>query len=103
MLLQDRPFSHFLSQSKTQCEHSVNSRNGEQVKVSKCRKFWELELKTVALVKFLKTENLTMNKITGIGILPFQPQSHANCHTLSFIIWEYCFVFKNLASVSFQY
>ena len=33
----------------------------EQVKVCKCRKFGDLILKTVALVKFLKTENLTEN------------------------------------------
>ena len=33
----------------------------EQVKVSKCQKFADLILKTVTLVKFLKTENLTEN------------------------------------------
>ena len=33
----------------------------EQVKVSKCRKFGDLILKTVALVKLLKTKNLTKN------------------------------------------
>ena len=31
------------------------------MKDSKCRKFGDLILKTVALVKFLKTENLTEN------------------------------------------
>ena len=31
------------------------------MKVSKCRKFGDLMLKTVALVKLLKTENLTEN------------------------------------------
>ena len=35
----------------------------EEVKVSKCRKFGDLILKTVALVKFLITENLTENVV----------------------------------------
>ena len=30
----------------------------EQVKISKCRKFGDLRLKTVTLVRFLKTKNI---------------------------------------------
>ena len=41
----------------------------ELVKVSKRRKFGDLKLKTVALVKFLKTENLTGK---SIGILHWE-------------------------------
>ena len=33
----------------------------EQAKFSKCQKFGDLILKTVAMVKFLETENLTEN------------------------------------------
>ena len=36
----------------------------EQVKASQCRKFGDLILKTVALVKFLKTENLITTTTT---------------------------------------
>ena len=44
----------------------------EQVKVSKCRRLGDLILKTVALVKFLKTENLTEN-VSEFCVGPSQP------------------------------
>ena len=60
------------------------------MKVSKCRNFGNLMLKTVVLVKFLKTaENLTENVSEfGVGraLMSFQPRSHANSHTFSFRI-----------------
>ena len=53
----------------------------EQVKVSEYRKFGDLILKTTALVKFLKTGNLTENVwefYVGRALMPVQPQYHAN-------------------------
>ena len=46
------------------------------MKGSKCQKCGDLRLKTVALVKFLKTENLTKNVSEfyfGWALMPGQP------------------------------
>ena len=61
-------------------------------------------LKTVALVTFLKTENLTWNVLeffTGQALIPFHLLSHADSCTLSFRInLGVFFVFENLTSVT---
>ena len=69
----------------------------EQAKVSKCRKFEDFILETVALVKFLKPKSLTENAwvLSWEGITdPMQTPTHS---LLEF--WD-IFCFKNL---SFQY
>ena len=51
----------------------------ERNKVSKYQKFVHLMLKTVVLVKILKTEKLTENVLkfcAGQALMPYQPQSH---------------------------
>ena len=73
------------------------------MKVSKYRKFGDLILKTVALVKFLKTENLTENVSVfrverACDVLP----ASIPCK-LPFILLEFrgiCFIFKNLTIVN---
>ena len=68
----------------------------EKVRISKYQKFGDLILKTMAFVKFLKTENSTKNIwefYIGWALIPIQPRYHANAHTTPF---------KILESVSFQ-
>ena len=53
------------------------------VKISEYRKFGDLILKSMAVVKFLKTENLTKNiweLYVGRALMPVQPRYHANAH-----------------------
>ena len=65
--------------------------------VSKYRKLGGLMLKTVALVKLLKTEKLTENVsefCVGRALMSFQLRSHANCQTFFVRIILFYF-FKN--------
>ena len=72
------------------------------MKVSKCRKFWDLMLKTVAaLVNVLKNENLTENVskfCVGRALMPVQSRSHGNYHTFSFRISGYFLFLKTSLS-----
>ena len=61
----------------------------EKVRISKYRKFGDLILKTMAFVKFLKTENMRVLRWTGTDMMPVQPRYHAKSHTFSFKILEY--------------
>ena len=73
----------------------------EPVKV-RCRKFGDLILKTVALVRFLKTENLTENVLEfyiGLGIDDHPALiSHANSIHSLLEFWNILFL-KNVTSV----
>ena len=64
----------------------------------------DLILKTVALVKFLKTENLietaSSKFCVGRHVIPSQPRSHTNSHTFFFRISGLFFVFKNVTNVT---
>ena len=73
----------------------------EPVKVG-CRKFGDLILKTVALARFLKTENLTENVLEfyiGLGIDDHPALIPCKLHTFSFRILEYFLFLKNVTSV----
>ena len=62
------------------------------VKISEYRKFGDLILKTMAFVRFLKTENLTKNIrefYVGRALMPVQPRYHAKAHTYPFKILAY--------------
>ena len=75
----------------------------EQVKVSWCRKFGDLIIKTAALVNISKIENVTKNVAKTYierASMPFQPRSHINYHTLSIKSVRLFFWFQNLTSVS---
>ena len=59
----------------------------EQVKVSEYQRFGDLILKTMALVQFLETGNLTENVwelYFGRALMPVQPRYHANTNTFPF-------------------
>ena len=74
----------------------------EKVKINKDRKFGDLILKTMAFVKFLKTENLTKRIwefYVGRALMPVQPRYHANAHTFLFKILEY-FLFSKTSPLS---
>ena len=60
-------------------------------------------LKTVALAKFIKTENLTENvlELYVWSLMPFQPRSNANFHTFSFRILEYFWFLKTSLVLQF--
>ena len=64
----------------------------EQVKISEYQKFGDLILKSMAFVKFLKTENLTKSIwefYVGRALMPVQPWYHASAHIFPFKILEY--------------
>ena len=64
----------------------------EKVKIIEYWKFGDLTLKSMAFVKFLKTENLTKNIwefYVGQASMPVQPRYHANAHTFPFKILGY--------------